>query len=87
VYYCLARQNKLHKNINIIANIIIWDENNRAIGFKEPIIHSFNKGETVIKDFPIYEKIKERSNIILIGDSLGDAHMADGFDHQNIIRI
>ena len=35
----------------------------------------------------IYEKIKDRKNIIVIGDSLGDADMAHGFDHKNLIKI
>lgn len=87
IYYCLEKQDKLYDNIGIIANIFVRDENNKAIAVKEPIIHSFNKGETVVKNFPIYEKIKDRKNILLLGDSIGDVHMADGYDYQNIIKI
>jgi 5'-nucleotidase len=50
-------------------------------------VHSYNKGETVVKDLPIYNEIKDRKNIILLGDSLGDPHMADGFDYETIIKI
>ncbi|PJA48965.1 MAG: hypothetical protein CO170_00930 [candidate division SR1 bacterium CG_4_9_14_3_um_filter_40_9] len=39
------------------------------------------------KDFPIHEKIKDRKNILLLGDSLGDVHMADGYEYENIIKI
>jgi hypothetical protein len=39
-----------------------------AIAAREPIIHSFNKDETVVKNFPIYEEIKDRKNILLLGD-------------------
>jgi 5'-nucleotidase len=87
IQYCLEKHNKLYKNIGIIANTFIRDENDKAIGVKEPIIHSFNKGETVIKNFPIYTEIKERKNVLLLWDSLGDVHMADGFDYNNIIKI
>ncbi len=70
VYYCLKHENKLYDNIDIISNDFVRDENGKAIGVREPIIHSFNKDETVVKNFPIYEDIKERKNILLLGDGL-----------------
>ncbi|MFA6255731.1 MAG: hypothetical protein WC606_00980 [Candidatus Absconditabacterales bacterium] len=87
IYYCLENKNKLSDNIDIISNAFVRDEDGKAIAIKEPIIHSFNKGETVVKDSPIYEEIKERKNILLLGDSLGDVRMADGFDYENILKI
>lgn len=87
VYYCLEHENKLYDNIDIISNAFIRDEDWKAIGVREPIIHSFNKDETIIKNFPIYKEIKDRKNVLLLGDGLGDSHMADGFDHENIIKI
>lgn len=87
IYYCLEHEKRLYDNIDIISNSFVRDEQGKAIAVREPIIHSFNKGETVIRDLPIYEEIKERKNVILLGDGLGDAHMADGFDHENIIKI
>lgn len=87
VYYCLEHEKKLFDNIDIISNAFIRDEDGKAIGVREPIIHSFNKDETIIKNFPIYEDIKDRKNVLLLGDGLGDSHMADGFDHENIIKI
>ena len=87
IYFCLENKNKLSDNIDIISNAFIRGEDGKAIAFREPIVHSFNKGETIVKNLPIYEKIKERKNIILLGDSLGDIHMADGFEYENIIKI
>lgn len=87
VYYCLEAENLLSENIDIISNAFIRNEKWQAIGVKEPIIHSFNKDETVVKKFPIYEEIKDRKNILLLGDGLWDAQMADGFDYENIIKI
>lgn len=87
IYYSLEKVKKLYDNVDIISNAFVWDENGKAIAIKEPIIHSFNKEETLIKDFPIYDEIKERKNIILLGDGLGDVKMADGFDYENIIKI
>lgn len=87
VYYCLKHENKLYDNIDIISNDFVRDEEGRAIGVRQPIIHSYNKDETIVKNFPIYQDIKDRKNILLLGDGVGDAHMADGFAYQNIIKI
>lgn len=87
IYYCLKHENKLYENIDIISNDFVRDEDGKAIGVREPIIHSFNKDETVVKNFPIYEDIKDRKNILLLGDGLWDAQMADGFDYENIIKV
>jgi len=87
IYYCLKHENKLYDNIDIISNDFVRDEDGKAIGVREPIIHSFNKDETVVKNFPIYEDIKDRKNILLLGDWLWDAQMADGFDYETIIKI
>ena len=87
IYYCLKHENKLYDNIDIISNDFIRDETGKAIWVREPIVHSFNKDETVVKNLPIYEKIKDRKNILLLGDGLWDAKMANGFDYENIIKI
>lgn len=87
IQYFLTHEQKFSSNINIISNDFIRDEEGRAISAKEPIIHSYNKNETVVHELPLYDKIKSRKNILLLGDSLGDVHMADGFEYENIIRI
>ncbi len=87
VGYCLENKNKLSENISIISNSFLRDKHGKVLGIKDPIIHSFNKGEAAVFDLPIYNKIKERKNIILLGDSLGDADMAQGFNYKNIIKI
>ena len=87
IYYGLEHNDKLYENINIISNAFVRNEQGQGIAVREPIIHSFNKGETVVHDLPVYEDIKKRKNVILLGDSVGDANMADGFDYKNIIKI
>ena len=59
----------------------------KLIGFKGELIHVFNKNESAIHDSQYFTQIKDRENIILMGDSLGDLKMAHGANHKNIIRI
>lgn len=83
----LEKENRFYSNIYIIANTFEWDKNGYAIAVKEPIIHVANKDETVIKNFPVFDKIKERKNIILLGDVIEDVGMVKGFNYKNLIRI
>ncbi len=84
----LENHNLNFSNIKIISNNYIWDENWKAIWYKQPIIHSFNKDETVLKEnIEIYSKIQNRKNVILLWDSLWDHHMVDWFDYKNLISI
>jgi HAD superfamily hydrolase (TIGR01544 family) len=75
-------------NIHYACNQFIWDENGHAIGIHEPIIHTFNKDETSIERFPdIYNRIRNRPNVILIGDSLGDIGMVEWFPYRHLLKI
>ncbi len=78
----------LLNNIQIISNYFNWSEDGRALSAKEPIIHGMNKNQTNVNDFPeIFEKIKERKDVILLGDSLSDVDMITGFSYNNLIKI
>ena len=84
----LKQNNVDFENISIISNKFIWNEKWIAIWYEKPIIHVFNKDETVLNDFPeIHMKIINRKNVILLGDSLWDPHMVDGFDYDNLLKI
>jgi len=87
--YLFLDQNWVNiSNIKIISNSFIWDENLISIWYNKPVIHVFNKDETVLKDFPqIYEEIKSRKNVILLWDSLGDPGMIEWFDYNNLLKI
>ena len=83
----IEKENLLFDNIKIISNEFIWDDEGYAIEIKEPIIHIFNKDETIISKFPFFDQVKDKKNVILLGDSLGDLGMIEGFDYDNIIKI
>lgn len=84
----LESEKRLFDNIYIISNTLEWDIKWNAIWYDPRVIHSFNKWETVLEDFPeIYNKIKERKNVILLWDSLWDPHMIDWFNYDNLLKI
>lgn len=75
-------------NIHIISNSFIWWENAVAKDYKKPVIHVFNKDETVLDDFPeILKIVAERKNVLLLGDSQGDPWMLVWRKHENVIKI
>ncbi|MFC1622453.1 hypothetical protein ACFL1Y_00445 [Patescibacteria group bacterium] len=83
----LKNKNLLFDNIYIISNKYEWDKNGFAVGIKKPIIHTLNKDETILKNFPFYKKIADRKNIFLLGDSPSDVDMITGFDYDNLFKI
>ena len=84
---CLAHKNKLTQNIHLISNFFIFDKNGKAIGYTKPLVHTFNKNEEQVKNHPYQKEIKERKNVLLLGDSVGDVTMAQGLSHNTIIKI
>lgn len=83
----LKRFNVIYDNIHIVSNNFIWGDDDKVKGIKEPIIHNFNKDYTSIKKLPFYSEIENRKNVILLGDSVSDVKMLDGFDYDNLIKI
>lgn len=55
---------------------------------KEKLIHVFNKNETALEGTDYYKVVHDRTSIIVMGDSLGDAGMANGSpDTSNVLKI
>jgi cytosolic 5'-nucleotidase 3 len=83
----LNSQGTLKKNIYVLSNLYEFDFSGKAIRIKKPIIHTFNKGEISLKEHPFFEKLSEKKNVLLLGDSSGDAEMAEGLFYSEIIKI
>ena len=83
----LEKHKALYENIHIVSNTLQWDKNGKAIGVREPIIHTFNKNYSTVKNSDFFKDIEKRKNVILLGDGQGDATMIEGFDYDNIIKI
>lgn len=84
----LSKTGSMSDNVSIISNNMIFDEAGKVIAFSEPVIHVLNKDETMVKDFPeIYSKVKDRKNVILMGDNVEDISMVEGFEFDNLLKI
>ena len=57
------------------------------VGFKGDLIHSFNKNESSVHDSDYFDNLEKHTNILLLGDSIGDLRMADGAKFDNILKI
>jgi 5'-nucleotidase len=83
----LKKEGKMRGNIHIISNTYIWNADGKAIGIKEPIIHSLNKEEASIKSYPDFKAVQNKKNVLLLGDSLSDTDMIEGFEYKNLLKI
>lgn len=56
--------------------------------FKGPLIHTYNKNNSVLQGTGYFQQLSTRTSIILLGDSIGDLTMADGVPSvENILKI
>jgi cytosolic 5'-nucleotidase 3 len=69
----------LPQHAHIVSNRMVFNEQSGALeGFTEDLFHVFNKQASSIQHAPYFQAdgIDKRHNVILVGDSLGDVHMA-----------
>ncbi|GAA5810364.1 hypothetical protein MFLAVUS_003785 [Mucor flavus] len=83
----LKGANMFYDNMHIVSNMMVFDDNDVCVDFKEPLIHVFNKSEFQLETSPYYKMIEERGNVILMGDSLGDLQMSKGVKHDLCFNI
>jgi len=79
---------KDYPNIFYVINRFNWDDSGKAISTKGPVIHCLNKDGIILEKIPeVYETIKGKRNVILLGDGIGDLGMIKGFDYSNLLKI
>ncbi|KAA3674002.1 5'-nucleotidase, partial [Paragonimus westermani] len=66
------------ENVRVVSNFMEFNEEGVLVGFKDPIIHSFNKTAASIVNGDRARVASQRPCVLLLGDSTGDIHMADG---------
>ena len=81
----LIKNNCNFDNIYIISNFIKFKDG-IAVGVCENVIHSLNKNEVSLPN-DVKEMIKDRPNIILLGDSISDIRMVKEEDREDTLKI
>lgn len=72
-------------NVKVVSNFLQYGEEQMLNGLQERIIHAFNKNEHALEGTDYYDCVKDRDHVIVMGDSLGDAAMADGVPAQAFV--
>lgn len=71
--------------LQVVSNFLQYNGNGEIVGFQDKTIDVFSKNEYVLEGTDYYKLIVKRDNVILLGDSIGDAGMADGMPHCNAV--
>jgi 5'-nucleotidase len=83
----LKKEGIFFENVYIYANMFKFDSQGNAIGIGEEITHTVNKRIKNIEEIGFYMAVKDKKNIILLGDDFTDLKMSEGFDYDNILKI
>ncbi|KAF1780497.1 HAD-like domain [Phytophthora cactorum] len=67
-------------NVHVVSNMMRFDAQGVIQGFDGNLIHSLNKTARE-------SQLDKRRNVLLLGDSQGDARMAEGLNADEIIRV
>ncbi|KAL7107905.1 hypothetical protein ACP275_06G082700 [Erythranthe tilingii] len=95
---------KLHrsfKNVRIVSNRMVFDQNGDLVSFKGKTIHVLNKNEHALDMAgPLHDQlgdangltgdvssVKSRTNVLLLGDHIGDLGMSDGLNYNTRISV
>lgn len=79
----LKRNDLLTSNIRIISNFFEFDKSGISTGYSKPMIHAFNKNEAQVNA----DYLKNRDQVIVIGDSLGDLRMTANTKHSLELKV
>ncbi|XP_028804294.1 7-methylguanosine phosphate-specific 5'-nucleotidase A isoform X1 [Neltuma alba] len=88
-------------NVRIVSNRMVFDEDGHLVSFKGKLIHSLNKNEHALDmGAPVHNhlgdegdpnednaSIKYRTNVLLLGDHIGDLRMSDGLNYETRISV
>ncbi|NXY21239.1 5NT3B nucleotidase, partial [Atrichornis clamosus] len=84
----IRQANVFYSNVNVVSNYMDFNDDGVLTHFKGPLIHTYNKNNTVLQGTGYFQQLSTKTNIILLGDSMGDLTMADGVPSvENILKI
>jgi len=81
----LAAAGALFPNKKIVSNFMEFDDEERILAFKKPLIHTFNKHEIASMEVEYFASVAERNNVLLLGDCLGDHEMDKGVQNPDAV--
>jgi HAD superfamily hydrolase (TIGR01544 family) len=76
-----------HANVHVVANFFRFDDSGCVMGWKGDVFTSANKNESHASFDVRAHDIRRRQNVLLLGDNAGDARMAQGEKHANILSV
>lgn len=74
-------------NVHLISNFWRFNSVGEFIGLEGEIIHSHNKNMFEVEKHDYFKEVVNRKNILLLGDSLGDLKMAQGFNYDLVLSV
>lgn len=75
-------------NVKVVSNFLQYDQDDILNGLQERVIHTFNKNEHALEGTEYLKLVQDRDHVLVMGDSLGDATMADGVPAQShVLKI
>ncbi|XP_045178472.2 LOW QUALITY PROTEIN: cytosolic 5'-nucleotidase 3-like [Mercenaria mercenaria] len=77
----ISQHSTFYNNMHVVSNDLDFDEKGKVIGFKGEMIHVFNKNENAVHDSDYFSNLSHCTNVLLMGDSLGDLEMANGAEN------
>lgn len=81
----LEKNNCLYDNVYILSNKLKFKDG-IVVGCENEVIHSLKKGDIDIPN-NIKKLLKNRDNLILLGDNVSDILMADNYKYKKILKI
>ena len=73
---------------HVVANEMLFDSASRHLtGFAPPLIHSFNKNSATLQAAPSWPLVADRPAVLLLGDSVSDTNMANGFAADTVLSV
>ncbi|XP_057463228.1 uncharacterized protein LOC130753261 isoform X1 [Actinidia eriantha] len=89
------------KNVKIVSNRMLFDQSGQLVSFKGKTIHVLNKNEHALDmAAPVHDQlgdangsiddnasVKKRTNVLLLGDHIGDLGMSDGLNYETRISV
>ncbi|KAA8539064.1 hypothetical protein F0562_025756 [Nyssa sinensis] len=89
------------KNVKIVSNRMVFDQHGHLVSFKGKTIHVLNKNEHALDmAAPVHDlmgdsngpiddnaSVRKRTNVLLLGDHIGDLGMSDGLNYETRISV